>query len=45
MFMRAALYAGRQPLTNPTVAATNKEASIVGKVTLMPAGIPIARDE
>ena len=45
MFMRDALYAGRQPLMNPTVAATNNEVNIVGTVTRMPAGIPIARGE
>src|ERR1035438_2166352 len=45
MFMRDALYAGRQPLTKPTVAATDTATSIVGTVTRMPAGIPIARGE
>ena len=43
--MRDALYAGKQPLINPTVAATNKATSIVGPVTRMPAGIPIASGE
>jgi hypothetical protein len=43
--MRDALYAGKQPLTKPTVAATNKATNIVGAVTRMPAGIPIASGE
>src|SRR5450631_2824341 len=43
--MRAALYAGRQPLTNPTTAATTNDATIVGTVTRMPAGTPIAMEE
>src|SRR5271168_4543744 len=45
MFTRDALYAGKQPLTNPTIAATSKDASMVGTVTLIPAGTPIATEE
>ena len=45
IFVRDALYAGRQPLTKPTVAATNNETNIVGSVTFISAGIPIATGE
>ncbi len=45
IFTRDALYAGSQPLINPTVAATSTDANMVGTVTLMPAGTPIATEE
>src|ERR1700674_2156215 len=45
IFVRDALYAGRQPLMNPTVAATSREANMVGAVTFISAGIPIATGE
>src|ERR1700733_3316945 len=45
ILVRDALYAGRHPLTNPTAAATNNETNIVGSVTFISAGIPIATGE
>ena len=42
MFMRDALYAGKYPLTNPTIAATVKERAIVGRVTFISKGTPSA---
>ena len=45
IFVRDAPYAGTYPLRNPTVAATSKDRAIVGKVTFILIGMPIATVE